>query len=460
MLIRDQAGRTARLLLYSGIVWLFVALAAGVGAVFTAAGALYIQLPFGAAGAGLLQPVFLNALLFGWLSMAGLGVGLLAIQRAHGITLASETWGQLAVWLWNGANAAAVATLLMGWRQGPALADSLWQIKAVWLAALMLLLLNVARTASRARQPLYASAWYVLAALTWAVPVYLLGSGVLAPGWPVDALGGLLYGMYAQGMVWLWAVPLALAAALYVAPDLSGQPLYSRALAALGLWGLVLYAGTGTERLLGAEMPPWLPALGASLAVLTLIPALAGTANIVQTIRPRWDAVAATPPGRALIWGTVLLLLAGLQAALQPLSVVHGAIGMTQLAVAPALIAMLGGATFLLFAGIYHLLPMLRRPADRPGTPLYRERAARWHLGISGLGIVLYVVGLGLGGILQVSARTAFGADLAGVLWPALMLQGAALALFLAGQVFLVYTVARAASAPQPVKLPVIITNP
>ena len=63
---------------------------------------------------------------------------------------------------------------------------------------------------------------------------------------------------------------------------------------------------------------------------------------------------------------------------------------------------------------------------------------------------------------MQVTERLSFGpgADLAGVLWPALMLQAAALGIFLVGQVFLVYTVAKAASAPQPVKLPVIITNP
>ncbi|HEY8416397.1 MAG TPA: cbb3-type cytochrome c oxidase subunit I [Limnochordales bacterium] len=462
MLIRDQAGRTARLLLYSGILWLFVALAAGAGAVLIAAGALYIELPFGPAGVDLLQPVFLHALVFGWLSMAGTGVGLLAVQRAHGLPLQSETWGQFAVWLWNGANAAAVGLLLMGWLDGPPLVEAVWPVKAVWAAGLLLLLLNVARTLSRAGQPLYASAWYLLAAMTWMAPVYLLGSGVFAPGWPVDDISGLLYGMYTQGVVWLWTVPLGLAAALYVAPDLAGQPLYSRTLASWGLWGLALYAATGVERLTGAAMPVWLPAVATGLAVLTLIPALANAVNIVQTIRPRWAAVVATPPGRALVWGTVLLLVAAVQTALQSLTVVHDVVQRTQLAVSAPLIALLGGSTYLLFAGIYHLLPMLRRPADRPDHPLYRPGAARWHLGLSGLGIVLFVAGLWLGGATQVTQRLAFGpgADLASVLWPALMLQGAALGIFLVGQVFLVYTVAKAASAPQPVKLPVIITNP
>lgn len=462
VLIRDQAGRTARLLLYSGILWLFVALAAGVGATLVASGALYIELPYGPAGADLLQPVFFHALVFGWLAMAGTGVGLLAVQRAHGLTLISEFWGQVAVWLWNGANAVAVGLLAMGWREGPTFMEVLWPVKAVWLAALLLLLLNVARTLSRTEQPLYASAWYLLAALTWMAPIYLLGSGILAPGWPVDDIGATLYGLYTQGVVWLWAVPLGLGAALYVAPDLAGQPLYSRALASLGLWGLALYAGTGAERLFGTDMPAWLSALSTSLAVLTLVPALASTANIVQTIRPRWDAVTGTPPGRALVWGTGLLLLASVQAALQPLSVVQEAVRLTQLSVAAPLTALLGGSTFLLFAGIYHLLPMLRRPADRPDKPLYTLRAARWHLGASGLGIVLFVIGLWLGGTMQLTERLTFGfgADLAGVLWPALILQGVALAILLFGQIFLVYTVAKAASAPQPVKLPVIITNP
>jgi len=59
----------------------------------------------------------------------------------------------------------------------------------------------------------------------------------------VEPFNALLYGVYTQGVVWLWAVPLALAAALYVAPDLAGQPLYSRALAQWGLWGLAFLPG-------------------------------------------------------------------------------------------------------------------------------------------------------------------------------------------------------------------------
>lgn len=38
MLIRDQAGRTAKLALYSGIAWLFVAAGSGLAAVLAAAG--------------------------------------------------------------------------------------------------------------------------------------------------------------------------------------------------------------------------------------------------------------------------------------------------------------------------------------------------------------------------------------------------------------------------------------
>ena len=462
VLIRNQAGRTARLLLYSGILWFFVALAAGVGTLLVGAGALDIDTPYGPAGVDLLQPVFLNTLVFGWLAMAGTGAGLLLIQRVHGLTLASEIWGQLAAWLWNGANAAGAAALVMGWIEGPAFTEIVWPIKAVWLAGLVLLLLNVYATLSRGGTPLYAGVWYVVAAMAWMVPVYVLGSGILAPGWPVQPLNALLYGMYTQGLVWLWAVPLTLALALYVAPAVSGQPLYSRALAQWGLWGLVLFAGAGAERLLGADVPAWVTALSAALAVLALVPVLANATNVLKTMRPSWRAAMAAPPGRALMWGVELLVLAGVHAALQPLGVVHDIFRNTLLSVTAPLTALVGACSFLLFAGIYQLLPMLRRPADRPGTPLYDERVARWHLGASGAGVALYVVGLWLGGLSQVMERAAYGtgANMAAALGPSLMVQAAGLGLLLVAQVLLVYTVAKAASVPQPVKLPVIITNP
>ena len=81
----------------------------------------------------------------------------------------------------------------------------------------------------------------------------------------------------------------------------------------------------------------------------------------------------ATPTGRALRLGLWLLLIAGITAALQPLTTVQQLVHGTQWAVTPHLTALLAAA-LLVFAGVYQLLPMLRQPKDRPEEPLYGER--------------------------------------------------------------------------------------
>lgn len=457
MLIRDQAGRTARLALYSGIVWLFVAAGSGLSAVLTAAGIVpgFVHQ---------LQPTFLNTFIFGWAAMAGTSLGLFIIQRTLGAALHNEPLGQFSVWLWNAANAGGVGALMMGLSSPGPFAGYIWPVQLVWLLGLLLLLFNVARTLNSVREPFFAATWYFLAALTWGTAVYILGNGLWLPdGFGINPLAALFQGMYTQSIVWLWAVPLAAGVALYVAPAVSGRPLYSRKLAHWGLWGMALHAGTGLQRLWGAAVPDWAHAVSVGAGVLTIVATLAIVANVTGTIGSgeRAAAVYATPAGRALRLGLWLLLIAGITAALQPLTTVQQLVHGTQWAVTPHLTALLAAA-LLVFAGVYQLLPMLRQPKDRPEEPLYGERPAYWHVTLSGIAAALFVGGLALGGTLQVAARSVSGvaADLAAAAVPGLLMQAAGLAVFLAAQVLLTLIVARAAVARQPIKLPVIVTNP
>lgn len=457
MLIRDQAGRTARLALYSGIVWLFAAAGSGLAAVLAAAGVV-------PGAVSELQPVFLNTFIFGWIAMAGASLGLFIIQRTHGVALYNESLGQFSVWLWNLANAGGVGGLTMGMASSGPFPGYVWPMQLLWLLGLLLLLLNVARTLNALREPMFASTGYFLAALTWGAAVYFAGNGLWLPdGFGINPVAALLQSMYAQSIVWLWAVPLGAAAALYAATVAGGRPLYSRRLAHIGLWGLALHAAAGVQRLWGAAVPDWVQAASIGAGVLTIVAVLAVFVNVTKTVGDgeRAAAVYATPSGRALRLGTWLLLATGVLAALQPLTVVQQFIHGTQWAVAQHLTALLS-ASLLMFAGVYELLPMLRQPKDRPDEILYSPRVAHWHVTLSGLGAALVTVGLWLGGTLQVLARNAsgFGSDWAAAAAPGLVLQAAGLGLLLAAQLLLVVTVVRAATARQPVKLPVIVTNP
>src|SRR5690554_3515979 len=457
MLIRDQAGRTAKLALYSGIAWLFVAAGSGLAAVLAAAGIV-------PAPVADLQPVFLNAFLFGWIAMGGTALGLFIIQRTHGVPLHNESLGQFSVWIWNIANAGGLGALMMGMGSAGPFRGYIWPLQLLWLAGLLLLLFNVARTVNRVPEPMFASTSYFLAALAWGGAVYFAGNGLWLPGgFGVNPLAALFQGMYAQSVVWLWAVPLGAGAALYAAAAASGRPLYSRQLANVGLWGLALHAATGVQRPWGAAVPEWVQATSVGAGALTVVATLALFINVTRTVGegPQAGAVYATPSGRALRFGTWLLAVTGVLAALQPLSLFQPYIQGTQWSVAPHLTALLG-ATLLMFAGLYELLPMLRQPKDRPDELLYDLKVAGRHVKLSCWGAGLMTAGLWAGGTLQVLARSSFGAgaNLAGAAAPALLLQAAGLALLLAGQLFFVGIVAKAAAVRGRVELPVVVTDP
>ncbi len=393
----------------------------------------------------------------------GRGLGLFIIQRTHGVALYNESLGQFSVWLWNLANAGGVGGLTMGMASSGPFPGYVWPMQLLWLLGLLLL-----RSMSRAnvdalREPMFASTGYFLAALTWGAAVYFAGNGL----WLPDGFGinpgrrcsrACMHRVSSGCGPCLWE-----RRALYAATVAGGRPLYSRRLAHIGLWGLALHAAAGVQRLWGAAVPDWVQAASIGAGVLTIVAVLAVFVNVTKTVGDgeRAAAVYATPSGRALRLGTWLLLATGVLAALQPLTVVQQFIHGTQWAVAQHLTALLS-ALLLMFAGVYELLPMLRQPKDRPDEILYSPRVAHWHVTLSGLGAALVTVGLWLGGTLQVLARNAsgFGSDWAAAAAPGLVLQAAGLGLLLAAQLLLVITVVRAATARQPVKLPVIVTNP
>lgn len=470
MIIQDQAGRTARLLVYSGVFWLCIAAFAGLFATLAAAGIAHNLVGpnmMDIVRVERLQPVFLNTLLLGWAAMAGTGLGLLVMQRSYGIAMDSEPLGQFSVWLWNVVIAAGAGSLLLGFRGGPAFAEFVWPLKIGLFIALLLLLINVARTLKEVRQPLYASVWYTVGAMAWAAAVWFIGNGLWLPnGLGIDGVGALLYSFYNEGLVWLWAVPLGAGSALFVAPVLANRPLYSGKLAHYGFWLLALHAGAGSYRLWGADAPASVQAGAVGLAAISFVAVIAIAVNVFNTVGQNRDAVVSTAPGRALVVGVVFLFLAGLQATLQPLTIVQQWISGTQLVFSQHFTALLGGVTLLLFAGIYTLLPMLRQPKDRPAAGesdrLYDESIARWHVTLSTLGVALFIVSLWAGGAMQVNARLVHGAfaNMALPLQPLLLMQAAGLGLVLVGQLFLAYTIWRAASVPQRVELPVVLTKP
>ncbi|MFC5051228.1 cbb3-type cytochrome c oxidase subunit I [Rubritalea spongiae] len=157
----------------------------------------------------------------------------------------------------------------------------------------------------------YVSQWYLLAALFWFPWVMLSGyffiDAFAAEGNAVMAAG--INAWFRSALFFLFFTPVAIAAAYYITPKVTGRPVYSYKLALLGFWGLAIVGPwAGMQKVMGAPLPAFLQFFGAGAAVLVIIPALCVAVNILKTTSGRSSTVAHSPSLRFTIAGIIGLL--------------------------------------------------------------------------------------------------------------------------------------------------------
>ena len=158
----------------------------------------------------------------------------------------------------------------------------------------------------------YISQWYLMAALFWFPWVFL--SGNLFVNTFADAGNGVMAAginaWFRSAFFLLFFAPVAIASAYYIAPKVTGRPVYSYKLALLGFWSLAIVGPwAGMHKLMGAPVPAFLQFIGAGAAILFIIPALAVAVNILKTTSGKSKAVAHSPSLRFTIAGVIGLLI-------------------------------------------------------------------------------------------------------------------------------------------------------
>ncbi|MBI4280160.1 MAG: cbb3-type cytochrome c oxidase subunit I [Armatimonadetes bacterium] len=430
----------ARRFLYSSVFWLLVGVLLGLTMVVKV---LVPDLLGGVAwlSFGRIRQIHVDLGLFGFLSAALLAAACFVVPRLCRAPLAGERAANLAVWAWNAAAALAVITLAGGQTRGREWGEAVWSVDLLRLAAFVLLWFAVFRTIRRRRSPeMYVTLWYLAAALVWGPMVLFFGKGLWAPATPyagvVEALAGWFTG---HGMITLWAGALALGVAYYLVPRLSGNPLYSVTLAAVGFYGLALFGPfAGPLPSVGGPAPYWLQTVAVVAGVMLLIPGLSAATNLWRTLGGAWDRVRADVALAFAVVGILAYLLSVVQGALAALRVVHNFLAFTQWGAGQTMLTLgLAYGSFAL-AAVYHMLPAVT------GRRLYSERLAWWHFWLSVLGWVVFlslfwVAGL-VEGVMWNAGATPFIASVKATvpLWAGRLVAGTAI---VTAQVLFAYNV-------------------
>ncbi len=267
---------------------------------------------------GRVFPAHLNALVYGWGMQAAFAMIIWLMARLSRKECTMVGTILTAGHVWNLGVSLGVIGILTGhgtgmpWMEFPSFA---WPVLLVSYFAIMIGSFIQFRV--RPEGHVYISQWYLLAAMLWFPWIFITANTLLhcVPGHPL--MGAGISAWFRSAMIFLFFTPVALGTAYYLAPKVTGRPIYSYALAKLGFWSLAVIAPwAGMQKLVGAPIPYFLPYIGAAATALLFIPACAAAINTIRTMLSNPETLAASPSLRFTVAGISGLIILAVAAVL------------------------------------------------------------------------------------------------------------------------------------------------
>jgi cytochrome c oxidase cbb3-type subunit 1 len=256
---------------------------------------------------GRTQPAYINALVYGWAMQAGFGVMIWIMARLCRTELKNPITVVVAGHFWNLGVLVGVAGILGGygtaakWLEMPPVA---WPI--LLTAYLLISVWMVIMFQARRKGEVFISQWYLLAACFTFPWMYLIANVIINTLKGTGVMGPAIASWYAGNLTFLWFAPVALGAAYYIIPKITGQAIYSYQLAKFAFWTLLALGGwTGMQELLGGPLPRWMPAISGGAQILLLVPVIAVAVNHFNTVRGNHNLVQYSATLRFTFFGAI-----------------------------------------------------------------------------------------------------------------------------------------------------------
>jgi len=311
---------------------------------------------------GRVFPAHVNVLVYGWGMQAAFAVIIWLMARLSRKECKSAGTILTAGHIWNLGVALGVIGILSGhgtgmpWMEFPAFA---WPVLLFSYCAI--LIWSFIQFRVRPEGSVYISQWYLLAAMIWFPWIYITANTLLhcLPGHPVMAAG--INAWFRSGMIFLFFTPVALGAAYYLAPKVTGHPVFSYSLAKVGFWSLAIIAPwAGMQKLMGAPVPFFLPYVGAAATVLIFIPTAAAAINTLRTMMADQETVVKSPALRFTTAGIVALVILAIAAVF--LNLPDTTLMLTQFTLSGYgfdMLAVYGFFSLIMFGATYFIVPRI-----------------------------------------------------------------------------------------------------
>lgn len=385
--------RPVMILIGSGIAWLVI------GSIFGLMASLKLHWPdwltdIGPLTFGRVRTLHLNLVIYGWLSMTGIGVALWIAPRIFHTALRHPRLPVIGAVLWNVAVACGALAIASGWTDGEEWLEIPWQIDGLLALAGAFFVWPLLHTALRRNvDHIYVTGWYYLGALCWFPVLFFIAN---LPGIHSGVQEATVNWWFAHNVLGLWLTPLGVGAAYYFIPKIIGKPIYSYSLSLLGFWALALfYSQVGIHHLIGGPVPTWVVTLSIVHSVMMFVPVIAVAINQHVTVARNLWAFKASVPLRFISLGAVMYTLASFQGSIEALRTVNTITHFTQYTVGHAHLGAYGFVSFIMFGAVYHMGPRLT------GRQWPAPALIKIHFWLVVVGFAIYFFALTIGGVLQ-----------------------------------------------------------
>lgn len=375
-----------------GTFWLVL------GSFFGVIASLKLHLPDWLTGSapltfGRMRTMHLNSVIYGWLSLAGIGVAMFLVPRLFKTPLRGAKYGWAGLAFWNVGVAVGVYAIATGWTDGMEWLEIPWQVDGLlaigggcFAAPLVLTALK------RNVHHIYVTAWYYLGALVWFPVLFIIANIPIHSGVQQATVNW----WFAHNVLGLWLTPIGVGAAYYVLPKIIGKPIYSYRLSLLGFWALALfYSQVGMHHLIGGPVPTWVVTLSVVQSVMMFIPVIAVAINQHVLWGSNLWAFKQSLPLRFVAFGAVMYTLASFQGSMEAVRAVNTVTHFTHYTVGHAHLGAYAFVSLVLFGTVYYLMPILT------GRLWPYPRLIALHFWLVAIGFGVYFFSLTIGGWLQ-----------------------------------------------------------
>lgn len=343
---------------------------------------------------GRLRPVHTNIVFWGWASLGMIGLGYYVVPTVSNAKIYSIKFGWIALALTNLMVIIGSICLMAGFNNGGGeFREYVWPVMALFAVALILTLANFLLTvAKRSTKEIYISNWYIISAIIFTIIVALTA---YIPFWQDGVSETIVQGYFMHSGVGMWFTLYTLGLMYYFIPQQINIPIYAYSLGILAFWTqIIFYTVIGTHHFTFAPIPWWLQTVGIVGSMGMIIPVTAATINFTMTFKGQWAKVSRSYTLPFFFVAVVYYFVVSMQGTAEAFRFTSLIWHFTDFTVAHAHLGFYGIITFVLWGGMYAIVPRLT--GKEP--PQYLVGAHFW---LAFVGLLIYTIPLSIGSTLR-----------------------------------------------------------